>query len=106
MGEIIEKALSMNKQTKFIYSLMEISEKDIFFITDLEKNSGYKHPQKGLRKIVKALIEKGIIYEVDNIRGYPRYKLNKKLLNNLIRKGENFKINGKFIEMTKSFYSY
>jgi len=106
MSEELFNILKMNKKQQFIYSLMYYPEKSFFFITDLERFLGYKHPQQNLRKVVKLLIEKQIINPEKKIKGDFCYSLNKKLLKNLIRESPLFIKNGEFIEETVEFFRY
>lgn len=104
--DLISNVLSMDKRKKFIYDLYSYSGKQPFFITEIERFYGWNNPQQDIRKVISSLISIGIFFLVDEIKGDSRYKLNKKLLNNLIRQCECFKLNGRHIEATCSVYSY
>lgn len=104
--ELTKKALSVDKRKKFIYGLIFYANKNPFFITELERYFGYNNPQQDLRKLIKELIKIGVFYIFDQIKNDYRYKINLKILQNLIRNGEMFKTNGKFIEETKGVYIY
>ncbi len=105
--DLLTKILSMDKRQKFIYSLVYYNKKEPFFKTELEKYAGYNYPQQDLRKVIEFLIENKILIIFDKIHGDYRYKINKRLLERLIRKCPLFIYNGKFIEHTKpTTYNY
>ena len=101
MNPLMGKILDVDKRQKFIYSLMYYDGEGPFFITDLEEYAGYDNPQQDLRKVINYLIEIDIIVFVEKIKGYSRYRLDKKELEKLIRSCGIFSTNGKFIQKTK-----
>ena len=100
--KIIKNCLSVDKRKEFIYGLMDYNSKEPFFITDLERFFDYKNPQQDIRKIVKEFINIGVFIKIDKIKGDYRYKINKKLLEKLIRNTDYFIFIEKFIHKSNS----
>jgi len=100
--KIIKNCLSVDKRKEFIYGLMDYNSKEPFFITDLERFFDYKNPQQDIRKIVKEFINIGVFIKIDKIKGDYRYKINKKLLEKLIRNTDYFIFIENFIHKSNS----
>jgi hypothetical protein len=103
---VLEKVLSMDKRKKFVYGLIDYEGKQPFFITDLERYYGWNNPQQDIRKVIASLIEIRILTRHEKIKGDYNFKLNKKLLKNLIRESDIFLSNGRFIESTTLINAY
>ena len=103
---LIDKILSMNKRQSFLYSLCYYDGCEPFFITDIERYSGWDNPQQDIRKVIAALLEIDVIIKVDKIKGDYNYKLDRKLLIKIIRDCGIFNDNGKLIKFTKVIQNF